>query len=405
MAKTNSKIGKATPARVLPWKLKSVSRSRQDIQSWNRALNMAQFAEEPRLWPLQLLYNEIRTDALLTALIENRFQQLASSNARLLKPDGEVDEESTAIMRNLKAYSKINRSIFESNIHGNSVVELSLFPDKQVDLVQIPYTNIVPQKGLFYSDYTDDTKAIPYRELKEFGTWILEFNSGTLGLLNKAVPHVLYKRFAQSCHSELCEIYGIPPRVLKTNTQDGTMLSRGEQMMKDMGAAAYFIIDETETLEFAQGVGTNGDVYTNLQNFCNSEISMLFNGAVIGQDTKNGNRSKDEAGQEMLWLLVQSDMRIIEQYWNHTVLPALVNIGVLPAGLRFEYEEAEDTKQLFEFTKGFMDKYKIPTDWIMEKFGVPVEEIEREEPDPEPDPAKKKKGEKLSAQLPASFFD
>jgi SPP1 gp7 family putative phage head morphogenesis protein len=397
---TNSKIGKTSPVRVLPWKLKSVSRSRQDIQSWNRSLNMAQFAEEPRMWPLQLLYSEIRTDALLTALIENRFQQIASANASLKISNGDVDEESTAIMRNLRAYSKINRAMFESNNHGDTVVELSLFPDNQVDLVQIPYTNIVPQKGLFYPDYTDDIKAIPYRELKEYGTWILEFNSGTLGLLNKAVPHVLYKRFAQSCHSELCEIYGIPPRVLKTNTQDSTMLSRGEQMMKDMGAAAYFIIDETETLEFAQGVGTTGDVYTNLQNFCNSELSMLFNGAVIGQDTKNGNRSKDESGQEMLWLLVQSDMRMIEQYWNHTVLPALVNLGVLPAGLRFEFEEAEDTKQLFEFTKGFMDKYNIPTDWIKEKFGVPVEEkaIE-EEAEPEPDPAKpkeKKKGEKLS---------
>ncbi|WP_446662918.1 phage portal protein family protein, partial [Flavobacterium psychrophilum] len=35
-------------------------------------------------------------------------------------------------------------------------------------------------------------------------------------MLNKAVSHVLFKRFAQSCWSELCEIYGIPPRVLKT---------------------------------------------------------------------------------------------------------------------------------------------------------------------------------------------
>ena len=72
----------------------------------------------------------------------------------------------------------------------------------------------------------------------------MEFGSPrNYGLLNKAVPHALFKKFAHSCWSELCEIYGIPPRYIKTNTQDPEMLDRAEQMLRDMGSAAYFIID------------------------------------------------------------------------------------------------------------------------------------------------------------------
>jgi len=97
--------------------------------------------------------------------------------------------------------------------------------------------------------------------MPEYGAWILEFGQpGELGLLNNCVPHVLMKRFAQSCWSELCEIYDIPPRVMKTNTHDRGMVTRAEKMMKDMGSAAWFIIDGSEEFEFAQGVSTNGDV-------------------------------------------------------------------------------------------------------------------------------------------------
>ncbi|WP_017258410.1 phage portal protein family protein [Pedobacter arcticus] len=396
---TNSKIGKTTQKSVLPWKLKSVSVSRQDIQSWKQSESMAQFAEEPKLWPQQLLYNEIMKDALLTSQLENRKQQLFSAQFSI-KLNDEVQDGASKALSNMKAYSSLVTAIFESQFYGNSLVELS-FDKGQLVAKTLPRTNVVPQKGLFYKDYTDDNSPTPYREIREFGTWVLEFDNGDLGLLNKAVPHVLFKRFAQSCWSELCEIYGIPPRVLKTNTQDTAMLSRSEQMMKDMGAAAYFIIDETEQLDFAQGVATNGDVYKSLIAFCNSEISLLTTGALIGQDTTNGSRSKDEAAQEMLWLLVQADMRLVEQYMNNTIFPALVNIGVLPQGVSFEFSEAEDTKQLFEFTKGFLSDYDVEPKWIKEKFGVEVTQKKKELPpkkedDPgEPDPTKKK-GEKLS---------
>ncbi|ENG5660613.1 hypothetical protein FPG87_12440 [Flavobacterium psychrophilum] len=373
-----------TAKRFLPYDSKAVSRTRQDIQSWNTALRMAQ-SEDAKNYKLQLLFDEISNDALLTSQIQNRKQQLFTSSFSLKKPNGEVDEEQTTKLKNSPIFRQLTMAILDSLYYGYSLVELRLEANTKGELVPVvttlPRTNVVPQKGLFYKDYTQD-KTTAYREMPEFGTWILEFNSNELGLLNKAVSHVLFKRFAQSCWSELCEIYGIPPRVLKTNTQDGTMLRRGEQMMRDMGSAAWFIIDSTENFEWAKGVATNGDVYNNLIGLCNNEISMLISGAVIGQDTKNGSKGKEQSSQDMLWQLVQSDMEQAEQYWNDTIIPGLINVGFLTGELNYEFDPQEDTQQLYERAIGFLGtgSYSITPDYILKKFGLEV--VEKTQPTP-----------------------
>lgn len=360
--------------RFLPYDIKAVSRTRQDIQSWSAALRLAQ-SEDPKNYKLQLLFDEISNDALLSSQIQNRKQQLFTASFSLKNASGDIDEEQTRKLKTSPIFRQLTLAVLDSLYYGYSLVELNLQANTKGEMLPnatvLPRTNIIPQKGLFVKDYTQD-KGILYREMPEFGTWILEFNSNEIGLLNKAVSHVLFKRFSQSCWSELCEIYGIPPRVLKTNTQDGNMLRRGEQMMRDMGSAAWFIIDSTENFDWAQGVSTNGDVYGNLIGLCNNEISMLISGAIVGQDTKNGSNGKEQSSQDMLWQLVQSDMEQSEQYWNNTIIPALINIGFLTGDIFYEFDPQEDTQQLYERTIGFAQYYNVPTEFIKDKFGIDV---------------------------------
>lgn len=410
---TNSRIGNSKPAfkTVLPWKLKSVSQTRQDIQSWRRALAMFQSVEQPTNWVLQQLYNNIRIDALLTSQIENRKDQTFSSDFVIKTKDDKEDEEATKVLSNSPAFRKIIDAIIDSRFYGYSMVELQMIKE-ELQILELPRTNIIPQTGIFYDDYIEQTKKIEYRELREYGTFILEFNNLVMheqdfGLLNKIVPHVLMKRFAQSCWSELCEIYGIPPRYMKTMTNDPGMMSRAENMMRDMGAAAWFIIDKEEELEFAQGVSTNGDVYKQFINLCNNEISLLISGAVYGQDTVNGNRSKDEAAQEILWQKILADQRFIEQEVNTKVLPALARHGLVKEGSMMNYSEAEDINKLFDFATKLMVHKDVPNDWIEEKFGVPVldkktEDVLKSDPDKA---ALWAQAQKLSAALPSNFFD
>ncbi len=239
----------------------------------------------------------------------------------------------------------------------------------------VPRQNVIPQKGIILKDYTDE-KGLDYINAPEYGTWLLDFGTvGDLGLINKAIPHILFSRFAQSCWSELCEIYGIPPRVMKTNTRDRAALNRAEKMMTDMGAAAWFIIDESETFEWASnGVPSTGEVYNGLIKLCRDNISLLISGAIIGQDTKYGSKGKEESSQETLQDLVNADQTLVEQYMNEKVLSALYAIGVLPEdGLIFQYDQVEDLSELWKRTVDLMPYKNIPDEWIKDKFGVEVQ--------------------------------
>lgn len=352
---------------------KAIARTRQDIGSWSQAQKMTKILENPKWFKIQQLFDEVYLDALLQSQYKNRVLKALAERPVLKKPSGEVDKEQTALLQNALFTKEINRHILDSNYRIVSLVEFSFdeLGELQVDI--IPRENIDPVNGAFYPDYTEDKKIL-YREASEFGTWLLEFHEkGNEGLFNSAVPHVLFKRFAESCWSELCEINGIPPRVLKTNTQDPTMVRRGEAMMRDMGAAAWFIIDESEKFEWAQAATQSGDVYNKLINLCNNEISLLMSGAIIGQDTQNGSRSKDESAQNMLQVLIDNDLDVIEKYWNSDVIPALVALGVLKGDVSYGYEQSEDIGQLFEMTKGLLQSGKNVDDtWLEEKFGVKV---------------------------------
>ena len=368
--KDNSKMVQRREGYVSKIVPKTISRTRADISSWKNALRAADNVENPRRARLQNLYTDILLDAHLTSQIELRMQH-SLSVPFVLKRESEIDEKNTALLKAARWKNEIDREILWADYRGNSLIELTT-ENNTLCVTSLPRNNIIPEKGILLLS-EDDTTGIDYRNCREYGTWLLEFGSRTnYGLLNKAIPHVLFKRFAQSCWSELCEIYGIPPRFIKTDTQDPEMLNRAEAMLRDMGSAAYFIIDREESFEFAKGADTNGDVYNNLISLCNSEMSLLITGAVIGQDTKNGNRSKEESSIKLLDKIVQADKKTLESYWNGTVIPALVKIGILPEGLTYEPQQEEDIEKLWGMTREALPYMDIDPEWMKDKFGIQV---------------------------------
>ena len=355
---------------------RQVTRTRRDIGDWKRALTLAERVNEPRFYQLIDIYNEIADDALLSSQINNRFERTIARQFELIV-NGKVDEQATNQLRHISIMQDLIKAILESELYGISLVELSM-SDNQHQMSIINRRNIDPINARVYFDALQPN-YVDYRLLPEYGAYILEFNAEHIGLLNKCVPHILFKKFAQSCWSELCEIYGIPPRFIKTNTSDPEMLDRAEQMVSEMGAAAGFVIDTTEEFQFAQGTSTNGDVYNNLIRLCSNEISMLISGAILGQDTANGNYSREESNSAILARLIESDQRMVEMYMNSIVLPAMRRIGWLNIGenTEFHFSAVEDNDKLWQMAKEIMPYKEIDNEWLTEKFGIPVADKEQ----------------------------
>lgn len=345
---------------------------RRDIANWRSARIEATRADEPRQHLLQVLYDEVMLDAKMTSQTGLRISKSQAADWSLKKGD-KNDEEAMNLLKDNGLFDKLVKYIIESRFYNQSLVQFTFDKEGNPDIELVPRANVSPATGLFYPDvYGNESE--PYRERPDFGKWILEFcpDRLDLGLLNKATPYVLMKKFALSCWSELCEIYGIPPRVLKTDTQDQQMLDRAEAMMKEIGSAAYFIIDTEEEFEFAQASSTNGDVYKNFIATCDEQISLLNLGAVLGQDTEHGNRSKEESSTDLMEIVVEADKRMISYYINKVAIPAMESLGIIPTGLRFEFAKATDTEKLWKMVFQASNFYEFDIEWLKQTFGMEI---------------------------------
>lgn len=374
--------------------------TRKDIADWKKARIQATGTVEPRQTMLQGLYEEIMLDALITSQLGLRIDKSQAIDFSLKREDKD-DNEATKMLRDSGLFDTLVEFIVESKFYGSSLIEFS-YDRSGIQADLIPRKHVSPKTGRFYPDIYSGT-YIKYRQEPDFGKWIIEFypRKGDLGILNKAVPYVLMKKFALSCWSELCEIFGIPPRVLKTDTTDPEMINRAERMMKEIGSAAYFIIDTEEQFEFAKSSDTNGDVYKNLISTCDQQISLLVLAAVLGQDTVNGNRSKEESSSKLLDSVVKADSRYIEACFNNIVLPALVAIGFLPEGLRLEIAKEVDVDKLWKMVYEGSQYYEFDTKWIKDTFGIEVIGTKTMFPDA---PTPQTKGQENKGQRDISDF-
>ena len=276
-AKMERKPARRNDARIIRRVIRrQESVTRKDIADWKRARLQATSTYEPKQVLLQRLFSEVIDDALMTSQVSVLRIGKSQGAEFELKMNGRKDEAETQKFKDSGLYEDLVELIVEAQFFNHSLIEFDYDPAGTVVADLVPRENVSPEVGKFYPD-AEGSETVDYRLLPEFGRWLVEIypRKCDLGLLNKAVPYVLIKKFALSCWSELCEIFGIPPRVMKTNTTDDEMLERAETMMREIGSAAYFIIDTTEDFEFAQGVATNGDVYKNLISTCDQQLSLL----------------------------------------------------------------------------------------------------------------------------------
>lgn len=344
---------------------------RKDMEDLRKAKLQATSTNDPRQLQLQTLYDVVMEDPLMASQVSVlRIGKSQAANFNLLMGD-EPDEEQTKKLKDSGLYEDGNELIVEANFFNHSLLEFDYTSTGDLEVDLVPRKHISPEDGRFYPDAAGPN-FVEYRELPEFGKWLVEVypRKRDLGLLAKAAPYVLMKKFAVACWSELCEIFGIPPRVLKTNTQDDEMLGRAQQMMREIGSAAWFIIDTNEEFNFANRSETNGDVYRNLIATCNQELSLLNLAAVLGQDTVNGNRSKEESSAELFEAVVKADHRLIESTWNKKILPALAAIGFLKPGLRLEIVKEVDTQALWKMVTEAQDRWEVDWEWVNDTFGI-----------------------------------
>jgi phage gp29-like protein len=353
------------------------SRGRKDIGDWRKALVAAENVERPKRSQLYQIYNEITLDAKVSAQMELRVNRLLSRRFSLYNANNEAQLEATYLLKK-PWFNKMVKMLWESIMYGHSLVAITKVEplNKEgggvIDVELVPREHVVPEFGYLLKDKSDD-KGIEYRYFPDFEGYIIETpDSKSLGLLSKIAPYALYKRFALACNSQYSELFGMPLRVGKTSMRDTAMVSQMGQMLANMGAAAYAVIDKDEELELIQPQQGNGDVFQKIIDKCNHEMAELITGAVIGDARSTGSLAKEEVGERLADYIHQADVDFIESLINAKLFPILIQHGYPLKGLTFAYEEQKDLEQLFDMTSKTLQFYDVDEAWLKETFGIAI---------------------------------
>lgn len=351
---------------------KQASQTARDMQHWRKAKQEATRIECPKRVQLDDLVTDLLYDTHLSSQMELRRDRSLAKPFSILNQDGKPDEDTTELLNKSNAFGELLRITLETPFFGHSLIEILPDSERGFTVSLLPRRHVVPPLGLLLLDVSSD-KGIYYREDKGYGSSIIEIGyTDDLGILFDCAPATIYKRYAMASWSEFCEIYGIPPRVLKINTDDSEAMQRASAMMREMGSANWAIVDKDEDLSFASGVSDNGSIFFQLIAAAKEDISLKICGAMLGQDTLHGNRSKEETGIELLEAKCRSDRRMVERVMNATILPALSSLGIIPEGVSFAYPQEEDKDALWQRTLALMPYYNMDEEWLRNTFGVAI---------------------------------
>ncbi len=353
------------------------SQTARDMKDWREAKIEASRIEEPKRVRQADLIEDLLYDTFLSSQMETRVEKNLGEPFQILDRTGKVYDEGTKLLQDSIQFGELLKHLYQTPFFGHTLLELLPPPDDDICQVSlIPRRHVIPQVGGVLLDVSDD-KFLPYRSIPSYGSQIIEIgDSRDLGILFDCAPATIYRRYAWSAWSEFCEIYGIPPRILKMDTMDDIAFENAKRMMKQMGSSNWAIVDHTEEMNFASGMSDNGDIFHSLIQAAKEDISIKICGAQIGQDTKNGNRSKEEVSIGMLEKKCLSDRRNGKKIINSTILPALSSLGIIQEGVTLTYpnDDEEDNDELWERTVAILPHYDVEPQWIKDKFHIEVRE-------------------------------
>ena len=344
---------------------------RASINQWQSALEFAQSIRRPRKYYLMEVYKLAMDDMHLTSQIDKRLLLLLGSQFHLIKDDGSEAEESTLIQT--KWMHEMIKQYFLSLLFGYSVLEITKFDKSNLieEIYSIDRRYLVVEEKSFLPSLTTNDHLVPY-DSREYEKWIFEMNTGGLGWLNKITPIAFYKRFGAGALSEYVDRYGMPMRIAKTDTDSSANLDRVEKMLKNMASNSYGVIDKDEEILFVERKDNDAQVYETLIDYCNSEISKIITGAVVGEKDNSGSRAKEQVGDNILKTLVQGDKQNFTSWFNKYAKPKLVNLGYPIGNLTFEFIESIDIKPLWDRTKEALPYYEMDIDWLNKTFGLEI---------------------------------
>lgn len=356
-------------------------RIKQDVLKWRNALSYAEQAQQPNRTELIRIYKDVVLDAHLSSIIQTRKINVTSKEFKLTDSKDEKDEEAQEFFNKTWFFDFLNYSL-DSIFWGTTVIEFGKIDEKNgfKEVNRIPYEYVQPELSLIRRNQ-NSFEGFNYLK-PPFNKYAIEVgNPYDLGLLNNAVPLVIWKKNALGAWSIRSDLFGMPIRVGKTDTRDDESREQMIQMLSNMDVAAWAVFDLDDEIQLIESSGSSGyEIYQNLTELTNKELSKLILGQTGTTDEKSFVGAA-EVHERVGNSYTENDINFIKSVINDKLIPRLIQIGVIKEGVKFDFDRSENLSllQQFEVDKELLKYYDIDEELILKRYGTTVQKKQNEQ--------------------------
>lgn len=356
--------------------------TRQDMQDWRTAWQMAISVNSPNRQRLYDIYRDALVDLHLSGCIEQRKGFVMSRSFKLVNAAGDEDRDALHYF-DQAWFKQLLKYALDSIYWGHSLIELGdLTTDGDgcvcyAGVTLLPRKHVIPEYGRVVTDLGQDwTTGIDYRQ-QPFSDWLIEAGQpDDLGLLLKAATQTIPKKNTLAFWDTFSEIFGMPMRIARTTSRDPKEQAKLMDMLNKAGTSLSMVAGMETEIEFVEsGKSDSYNVYDKRIDRANSELSKL----VIGQTMTiedGSSLSQSQTHLEVFENLVESDRDMLRDIVNNQLLPRMIRHGFPVRGLRFEWDDAVDytPEQQVAYETMVADRYEVDPAYFAEKYSMPVGE-------------------------------
>lgn len=386
------------------------SQSRIGLQEWKNAYMAARNPDYPNRNQLFAVYDNIMIDNTLTSIIDTRILKVQQSKFNVYdktkKPNPDL-----AYFFERPWFNDFLRLAMEARFEGYRLLEFFDFKDNGeiASCKAVNKYHVKPEKGIVTKEANDD-KGWDYLNGNTSIYYIPIGISNDLGMLYKAAPHVLAKKYAIGTWGEFNEKIGIPFRTVHTSINDKVRQQQLANIMENMGSAGWAVLNKDEEVKLQAISGTDPTkCFEGLINKMDAEIAML----ILGQTaTSNSDKNKGTYGSMQILQEIsndrhEADLTYIKYLINDVLIPRMILWGYkgFNDATYFDWDRSINlsVKETVEYVVSLSEVYNIPAEFVTAKTGIPIDGLKIATTAPTKPTAAAKK--KIPGANIVSFYD
>ena len=354
-----------------------LSRFHNQIALWKTGIDEFEDVDNPVSEDLIRVYNDVVLDAHLAAILAARKSKTISKEFKFVSESGEEVPETTKIFKT-QWFNKVMSLALDSNFFGYTLLQFGDRTGTDFENVSVVPREYVNGHNKHIRTSPNSQTGTPYNK-GVFVPWILPVGDASeLGLLSTLAPMVIYKNNALGAWADFIEVFGSPLRIGKTDIKDDELRGNMSTMLETMGATAWGVLDKEDEVEFVQSTTTDAfEVFDKNIERANSEMSKGVLGSTMTVDD-GSSRSQSEVHEKTSGAIEKADAVAFEYWMNKSLIPFLNTYHGFNITETFMFDNSETitVSEQFERDMKLNEFYKVPIDYIIETYGVPVEEKE-----------------------------